>query len=45
MRARDQAEDAVTLCNKCQQPVADPAMGKDGEPYHRHCGKALALLG
>lgn len=44
MKAWEQGEDVVTLCNKCQQPVADPAEGNDGEPYHRRCGKSLAMF-
>lgn len=44
MKAWAQGEDIITLCNKCQQPVSDPAEGNDGELYHRHCGQSLAMF-
>lgn len=44
MEAWEAETEAVTVCNKCQQPVSDPQMGKDGELYHRHCGESLAMF-
>lgn len=44
MEVQQEREAALTVCNKCQQPVSDPKMGKDGELYHEHCGRSLAMF-
>lgn len=43
MEALEERE-ALTVCNKCQQPVSDPLVGNDGELYHRNCGESLAMF-
>jgi hypothetical protein len=30
-----------SICNACQQPVADATTGYDGEPYHVRCVRKL----
>lgn len=44
MVAQQQREEVLAICNKCQSPVSDPQVGKDGEKYHRKCGRSLAMF-